>query len=79
MACLMEILKIYLEKEYSEKACHKSFNIAKNLKHDGYQRGLASMVYKFFGKKSSGGAVKSEFYTKPTISRRIVQNNYQKI
>ena len=28
--------------------CDKAFNIAKNLKCDGYQRGLASMVYKFF-------------------------------
>ena len=35
----------------------KAFNIAKNPKYDGYQRGLASMVYTFFGKKSSGGAV----------------------
>ena len=25
----------------------KAFNIAKNPKYDGYQRGLASMVYKF--------------------------------
>ena len=25
----------------------KAFNIAKNSKYDGYQRGLASMVYKF--------------------------------
>ena len=29
----------------------KTFNIAKNPKYDGYQRGLASMVYKFFAKK----------------------------
>ena len=28
----------------------KAFNIAKDLKYDGYQRGLASMVYKFFDK-----------------------------
>ena len=28
----------------------KAFNIAKNPKYDGYQRGLASMVYKFFDK-----------------------------
>ena len=28
----------------------KAFNIAKNSKYDGYQRGLASMVYKFFDK-----------------------------
>ena len=26
----------------------KAFNIAKNAKYDGYQRGLASMVYKYF-------------------------------
>ena len=25
-----------------------AFNIAKNPKYDGYQRGLVSMVYKFF-------------------------------
>ena len=29
----------------------KTFNIAKNLRCDGYQRGLASMVYKFFDRK----------------------------
>ena len=26
----------------------EAFNIAKNLRYDRYQRGLASMVYKFF-------------------------------
>ena len=26
--------------------------IAKNRKYDGYQRGIASMVYKFFDKKN---------------------------
>ena len=31
----------------------KAFNIAKILKCDGYPRGLASMVYTFFDKKSS--------------------------
>ena len=30
----------------------KAFNIAKNQKYDGYQRGLASMVYNFFDRKS---------------------------
>ena len=29
----------------------KAFNIAKKPKHDGYQRGLGSMVYKYFDKK----------------------------
>ena len=35
----------------------KAFNIAKNPKYDGYQRGLASMVYKFFDKKSTGSGI----------------------
>ena len=32
----------------------KAFKIASDPKYDGYQRGLASMVYKCFDKKSSG-------------------------
>ena len=32
----------------------KLFNVAKNPKFDGYQRGLASMVYKCFDKRSTG-------------------------
>ena len=35
----------------------KAFNIAKNPKYDGYQRGLAPMVYKFFDKKPAGSGV----------------------
>ena len=31
----------------------KAFNIAKNPKYNGYQRSLASIVYKFFHKKST--------------------------
>ena len=35
----------------SDKILHdKAFNIAKNLKCDGYQRSLASVVYKLFDK-----------------------------
>ena len=52
----MEILKI--QQETSDKVLRdKAFNIAKNPKYDGYQRGLASMVYKFFDKKSTGGGI----------------------
>ena len=32
----------------------KAYDIASNPEYDGYQRGLASMVYKFFDKKSMG-------------------------
>ena len=35
----------------------KAFNIAKNPKYDGYQRGLASMVYTFFDNTSGGSGI----------------------
>ena len=38
----------------------KAFDIAQNPKYDGYQRWLASMVYKFFNKKSAGSGVNIE-------------------
>ena len=40
--------------------CDKAFNIAKSPKYDGYQRGLALIVYKFFDEKYSGRTVKNE-------------------
>ena len=36
---------------------YKAFKIVSDLKYDGYQRGLASMVYKFFDKKSTGSGI----------------------
>ena len=55
----------------------KAFNFAKDPKYDGYQRGLASMVYKFFDKKTAGSGIKSmpqcqqlaEEFHKPIISK----------
>ena len=38
----------------------KVFRIASDPKYDDYQRGLASMVYKFFDKKSSGSGIINE-------------------
>ena len=35
----------------------KAFEIESNPKYDGYERGLASMVYKFFDKKSKGRGI----------------------
>ena len=37
----------------------KAFKIASDQKYDGYQIGLASMVYKFFDKKSQGSGLAS--------------------
>ena len=45
---------------FSDKVLRdKAFNISKNTKYDRYQRGLASIVYKFFDKKSKGSGVVS--------------------
>ena len=38
----------------------RAFEISSNPKYDRYQGGLASMIYKFFDKKSSGGAIKPD-------------------
>ena len=38
----------------------KVFNVVKNPKYDKYQGGIASIIYQFFNKKTSGGAVKNE-------------------
>ena len=45
---------------YDKILLDKAFNINKTSKYDGYQKGLASMVYMFFDKKTAGGAVKNE-------------------
>ena len=46
---------------FSDKGSRdKAFNIAENSKYDGYQRGLASMVYKFFDKKSKDSGVAND-------------------
>ena len=39
---------------------NKAYDIASNPEYDGYQRGLASMVYKFFDKKTMGSGVNNE-------------------
>ena len=38
----------------------KAFKIASDPKYDGYQRGLASIVYKFFDKKSKESGIANE-------------------
>ena len=35
----------------------KAYNFARNPEYDGYQRGLASMVYEFFDKKSMASSI----------------------
>ena len=45
----------------------KAFKIASDQKYDGYQRGLASMVYRFFDKKSQGSGRPLSFVLRPPL------------
>ena len=49
----------------------KAFNIAKNPKYDGYQRGLASMVYKFFDKKLKKSDVNIEVKHNEQLAKEL--------
>ena len=51
----------------------KAFNIAKNPKYDGYQRGLASMVYRFFDKKSKGSGVSTLVNKSLSQNQKLVE------
>ena len=44
----------------------KAYNIASNPEYDGYQRGLVSMVYNFFDRKSIGSGT-----AKPSSLERV--------
>ena len=54
---------------------NKAFKIASDPKYDDYQRALASMVYKFFDKKSSGRAIKAKpnYQLANELHRKIIR------
>ena len=56
---LMQIInKDLINRTKADKVLRdKAYNIASNPEYDGYRRGLASMVYKFFDKKSMGSGI----------------------
>ena len=53
----------------------KPFKIASDPKYDGYQRGLALMVYKFFDKNSNGNGVNNEanYQLKDEFHKQIIR------
>ena len=52
-----------------------AFNTAKSPKCDGYQRGLLSMVYKFFDKRSAGSRIKYQI----TQNKQLAEQFHQPI
>ena len=60
--------KTLINRTKSDKVLRdKAYDIASNPEYDGYQRGLASMVFKFFDKKSMGSGIVKDT-TKPSSS-----------
>ena len=51
----------------------KAYDIASNPKYNGYQRGLASMVYKFFDKKSMGSGIASSSILADELHKPIIR------
>ena len=54
----------------------KAFNIASDPKYDGYERGLPSMVFQFFDKKSSGSGVaviEPNYHLSNELHRQIIR------
>ena len=59
-ACFQHDMEKDLEKRTQSDIAlkNKAFKIARNPKYNGYERGLASVVYKFFNSKSKGSGLK---------------------
>ena len=73
MIWLMEVLKIQTEQlAAADKVLRdKASNIAKNLKYDGYQRGLGLMVHKPFDKETSGGTIINEKISNKELTEEL--------
>ena len=58
----------------------KAFKTASDPKYDGYQRRLASIVYKFFNKKSSGsGITEPNYQLEDEIHKLIIRKFFKKV
>ena len=64
----MEILKNYILKfkTFGDKLLR-----AKNSKYGGYQKGLASMLYKYFDKNTSGSDIKNGNFSNKELTAEL--------
>ena len=56
----------------------KTFKIASDPEYDDYQRGLASIVYKVFDKKSSGNGVNKPNYQQTNELQKLIIKKFKK-
>ena len=70
--CLKEILNIYLEELHVINYYVKNhLMLLKNKKYDGNQRELASVAYKCFHKKCSGGAIENRIMANQQLAEGL--------
>ena len=58
---------------------NKVVDIAKSPKYDGYKRGITSMVYKFFDKKTLGGPFKNKIMSNQQLEKELHKPNIRKL
>ena len=58
---------------------NKAFNIAKNPKYDGYERGLVSMVYRFFDKKAHSSGANNEIKQNQQLTEELHKSVIKKL
>ena len=64
--------KDFVKRTQSDKIFKdRAFKSANNPKYDGYQRGLASMVNKFFDKKSKGSGIKNDIKENQQLANEL--------
>ena len=56
----------------------KTFDITKNPIHDGYQTGLASIVYTFFDKKISDSGIKDKNISNKELAEELLKKIVKK-
>ena len=71
--------KDLVKRTQSDKALNdKAFQIGNNPKYDGYQRGLASMVYNFLDKKSKVAGIKNEIKENQQLANELHKPSIRK-
>ena len=66
--------KDFINRTKSDKVLRdKVYNIASNPEYDGYQRGLASMVYKVFDKMSMGSGINSSLILADELHKPVIK------
>ena len=76
-ACFQHYMGYHKSKDLAKRTQSDQMN-SNDRKYDGYQRGLASMIYKFFDKKSSGSLVNEPNYQLANGLHKLIIKKFKK-